>query len=129
MGDSTVAERVTTESNGGPGIVVGGRGEAHSADTWFDFEVEETVTVTLSDNVTSGGASTFESPRGFVSLDQAFSGTIFFAEQGSISTSLTLTPGRYTLRADAFADAPAALPDPTSSSSSASASVTMTVQP
>ena len=116
-------------AQGGPGIVVGGRGEAYSSDTWFDFEVEETVTVTLSGQVSSGASSTFESPRAFVSLDQNFSGTIFFAEQGTIATSLTLTPGRYTLRGDAYADAPASLPDHTSSNSNASFSVTMTVSP
>ncbi|HEX6645183.1 MAG TPA: hypothetical protein VF037_10910 [Gemmatimonadales bacterium] len=114
-------------AQGGPGIVVGGKGEAYSSDAWFDFEVDETVTVTLTGQVSSGGSSTFESPRAFVSLDQAFSGTIFIAEQGAIATTLTLTPGRYTLRVDAYADAPVSLPDRTTSNSSASFNVTMTV--
>jgi hypothetical protein len=119
----------SASAQGGPGIIVGGRGEAHSSDTWFDFEVLETVTVSLSGQVSSGAGTTFESPRAFVSLDQSFSGTIFFAEQGTIATTLTLGPGRYTLRGDAFAHANASLPEPTSSSSTASFSITMTVGP
>lgn len=116
-------------AQGQPGLAVGGRGETHSADLWFDFEVEGTVTVTLSGQLSRSSSSTFESPRSFVSLSQASAGTIFFAEDGSIATTMTLGPGRYTLRGDAYADAAAFMPDRTSASSTASFNVTLTVGP
>ncbi|HEU4829453.1 MAG TPA: hypothetical protein VFT04_09675 [Gemmatimonadales bacterium] len=119
----------TASGQGQPNVILGGKGETHSADVWFDFEVQGTVTVTLSGQVSSSSSTTFESPRAFVSLDRHSSGTIYFAEQGGVGTTLTLAPGRYTLRGDAFADASVSLPDRTSGNSSASFSVTMTVNP
>ncbi len=117
----------SASAQGAPETFRGAQGRAHSADVWFYFTVEGTVTVTITGQ--TNAASAHESPFAFIELYQDDTGPLIYSFQGAVSRTLTLTEGDYYLRGDAYAQANANTGGNTSSNATASFNVTMTVGP